>query len=218
MGKKIVIDACVAIDLNTHLENFLEEVLNCLGDDEIYISKVNFEEIQDYKTSNLINLSEKVHIKENSIKDFITFQSKIESHCINLADKDAHVLFLAESENADYVVSSDLNVFKQTNRYRKFMHHNHLIPFSTVDLLDYLYKNGRITGSIFFEKTLNLFKNKEIENVFTHMIREENLNCTKPQQINKVKPYQRMLKERFEMYRKPIINEFNYLWSTRIQT
>jgi hypothetical protein len=50
------------------------------------------------------------------------------------------------------------------------------------------------------------------------MIREENLNCTKPQQINKVKPYQRMLKERFEMYRKPIINEFNYLWSTRIQT
>lgn len=218
MGKKIVIDTCVAIDLNTHLNDFLEEVLNCLGDDEIYISKVNFEELDDYKTANVLRRSQKVYIKENNEEEFINFQNEIEPLSINLENNDAHVLFLAKNENADYVVSSDLNVFKQTSKYRKCTKYDRLVPFTTVDLLNYLYKTKRISGSAFSEKTLNLFKNKEIDNVFNHMVKEENLRCTKPEQVEIVKAYKKMLKERFEMYKRPIVDEFKYLWSLRIQT
>ena len=218
MGKKIVIDTCVAIDLNTHLNDFLEEVLNCLGDDEIYISKVNFEELEDYKTANVLRRSQKVYIKENNEEEFINFQNEIEPLCVNLENNDAHVLFLAKNENADYVVSSDLNVFKQTSKYRKCIKYDRLVPFTTVDLLNYLYRTKRISGSAFSEKTLNLFKNKEIDNVFNHMANEENLRCTKPEQVEIVKAYKKMLKERFEMYKRPIVDEFKYLWSLRIQT
>jgi predicted nucleic acid-binding protein len=45
LAKKIVIDACVAIDLNIPKVDFLEEFLNCSNDDQLLISSANYGEI-----------------------------------------------------------------------------------------------------------------------------------------------------------------------------
>lgn len=217
MGKKIVIDTCVAIDLNEHKVDFLEKLLDCLGDDKIYISTVNFKEIKNHKIESILTNSDRVCIVETNENNFTIFYSEIESKNIKLTNKDAHVLYLAKIENADFVVSSDYNVFYQTNKYKRMMRCSLLVPLNTVLLLKYLYNNNKITGADFFEKTLNIFKHKEIDNVFDHM-RKENFNCAKEKQDKIIAPYAQMLKERFEMYREPIVYEFKNLWSSRIQT
>lgn len=220
MGNKIVIDTCVAIDLNEDKVDFLEKFLDCLGDDEIYISTVNFEELKDdFKITNALKGSKRVHVVKNDENEFSKFIVEIEDMAINLSRNDAHVLFLAKELNANYVASSDINVFRQTQHYRKHRKDKqHLKPLDTALLLQYLYKNNKINGIDFSEKTLNLYKHKEIDNVLDHMINKQNLNCQKEKQIEIMNDYKKMLKERFEMYRKPIVDEFGNLWSLRIQT
>lgn len=215
--KKIVIDACVAIDLNIPKVNFLEQLLSCLGDECIFISSINFNEIHDLKTRRLLQNSEHVAIIEDDDAKFIDFSSELESLRLNLSNPDRHVLFLANELNADFAVSSDLNVIDKVTKYRIIKKLDFMRPQTTVLLIDYLYQSGKIRYNEFFEVSLNLFKYKEIDNMLHHLS-EENLNIPKPEQLRIINDYKRSVRERFQIYKDPLVDEFRQLLSLgRIQ-
>lgn len=215
--KKIVIDACVAIDLNIKKVNFLEQLLSCLGDDIICISSINFKEIHDLNTQRLLKNSKYVQIMRDDDAKFIDFSHELELLKLNLSNKDRHVLFLANELNADFVVSSDFNVIDKVTKYRKIKKLDFMRPQTTVLLLDYLYQSGKIRYNEFFEKSLNLFKYKEIDNMLHHLS-EENLNVPKPEQLKIINNYKRSVRERFQIYKDPLVDEFKQLLSLgRIQ-
>lgn len=212
--KTIVIDACVAIDLNIPKVRFLEEFLNCLGDDHVLISTVNFGEIYDYKTQKLLKESDNVEIINNNETEFDTFSSELEKLRLNLSPKDRHVLFLANASKADFLVSSDFNVFDKTVRFKKLKSLNYMEPLTTVLLLDYIYNKGKIGFSVFFEKSLYLYKYKEIDNMLEHLSKQ-NLNVPKPTQIEIINGCKDSMRERFQFYKDPLISEFRQLIALR---
>jgi len=212
VGKNIVIDACVAIDLSIPQVNFIEGFLKCLGDDKVYISSVNFEEVRDGKVKRILHESNNVNVFLADEVKFNMFSNEIEPLRINLATKDRHVLFLANELKADYVVSSDLNVIDKTDKYRKHMRFNYMKTLTTISLLEYLYLERKIEYDTLFEKGLYLFKNKEIDNILNHLS-DENLNSSRQKQIEIINEYKIIFKDRFEMYREPIVNQFRHLWS-----
>ena len=148
---------------------------------------------------------------------FIDFSHELELLKLNLSNKDRHVLFLANELNADFVVSSDFNVIDKVTKYRKIKKLDFMRPQTTVLLLDYLYQSGKIRYNEFFEKSLNLFKYKEIDNMLHHLS-EENLNVPKPEQLKIINNYKRSVRERFQIYKDPLVDEFKQLLSLgRIQ-
>ncbi|QLC51104.1 hypothetical protein HWN40_13190 [Methanolobus zinderi] len=218
MGKKIVIDACVAIDLNVHKVSFLDDFLNVLGEDTIHISSINYQEIFNGDIRRKLQRSPKVSIHENDQSAFEQFSDELEPLKINMGKKDRHVLFLAKTIDADYVVSSDLNVVDKTEKYQRYRNFEHLRPLTTVSLLAYLYKQGNIEYDVFFEKSLYLFKNKEIDNVLNDLSRQ-NLNTNRQDQIAIINDCKKNFKYRFDLYREPLNKELSRIWSTvRVQT
>lgn len=207
---KIVLDACVPIDLNIPKIDFLETCLKCLNDEEIYISLVNYEEIDDSKIQKML-ADYQVKIVQNDEAEFKKFSAKLESLKINLETNDRHVLFLAYTQRADLVVSSDHNVFDKTNRYRKKNNLTFMRPMRTVLLLNYLYNKRRINFKIYIEKSLNLFKYKEIENIFLNHLCKENLKITREEQIKIIKEFEKFTRERFQDYKIPLIEESRQL-------
>ena len=137
MAKKIVIDACVAIDLNIPKVNFLEDSLKHLSDDHVLISTVNFDEIKDEEAQKLLNSyrDRNVQIIENDETEFDRFSAELETLKINLNWKDRHVLFLANTSEADFVVSSDFNVYDKADRLRARRKLKFMKPMMTVGLL-----------------------------------------------------------------------------------
>ncbi len=210
--KKIVIDACVAIDLNIPQVGFLKEFLNCLGDDRVLISTVNFEEIHDYKTQKLLKNSDTGEIINNDETEFDTFSSELENLRLNLSPKDRQVLFLANASKADFVVSSDFNVYDKAMRLRKIKKLGFMEPLTTVLLLAYIYNQDKIGYSVFFEKSLYLYKYKEIDNMLEHLSKE-NLNVTREEQIEIIDDCKKSMKNRFQFYKDPLIAEFRQLLS-----
>lgn len=97
---KIVLDACVPIDLNMSKINILEICLNYLNEDKIYISSVNFDEIKDIKVKDILR-KYKVNIILHDENNFKKFSSEVEYLKINLSKNDRHVLFLAYTQEAD---------------------------------------------------------------------------------------------------------------------
>lgn len=218
MGNKIVIDACVAIDLNVHKVEFIDAFLSLLDTDEVHISSINFEEIKDKGIQKKLKSCPNVIITNTDTKSFAEFSKELESLRINMTIKDRHVLFLANDISANYVVSSDLNVFDKTVAYRRQRGYKHLEALTTVSLLTYLYKKERIGYDTFLEKSLYLFKNKEISNLLNHL-GNANLNTNREEQRNILNSHDVIFKERFELYREPVTSEFNQLWRrTRMQT
>lgn len=209
---KMVIDACVIIDLDNPHVNFIEGFLKCLGDDEIYISTVNFEEVHDRRLQDILSKSDNVSIVPADEEKFRVFSNELEPLRINLARKDRHVLFLADELKADYVVSSDLNVIDKSDKYRRHMRFKHMKTLTTVSLLEYFYLRERIEYNILLEKGLYLFKHKEIDNIMEHLS-DENLNVSKQKQIEIINEYKITFKERFEIYREPIVSQFRHLLS-----
>ena len=209
--KKIVIDACVAIDLNIPKVNFLEDSLKHLSDDCVLISMVNFDET-DSKIRSLLKSYRNVQIKENDETKFSTFSAELEALKINLSWKDRHVLFLANESKADFVVSSDFNVYDKANRLRQKKNLTFMKPMTTVSLLEYMYNQNKIKYSIFFEKCLYLYKYKEIDNMLEHLS-QNNLKVTREEQIEIINECKKSMRERFQFYKDPLIAEFRQLQS-----
>ncbi len=220
--KKIVIDACVAIDLYIPKVDFLDGFLSCSNDDKILISSVNYEEILKvaqkkpysfsgvYKIQQLLENSDNVEIIENDKTGFDNFYSELRSLEIGMGINDAHVLFLANESNADFVVSSDFNVFDKANQFKNKKKLRYMVAFTTVDLLAYLYEQGKIEYGVFIEKTLHLYKYKEIDNMLEHL-KEKDFRVSKPDQDKIIDDFKHSMKIRFNDYENPLLKEFEYL-------
>ena len=145
--KKIVIDACVAIDMAIPRVNFLENFLDCLDEERILISSVNFNEIKQRDIQTKLRNSSNVEIIETDgtdETDFNNFSDILERLKMNLGRADRHVLYLAEISNADYAVSSDWNVIDKITKYRKVKKSSLMKPLTTVSLFSYLYREDKI--------------------------------------------------------------------------
>ncbi|SNQ59906.1 hypothetical protein [Candidatus Methanoperedens nitratireducens] len=210
MGKKIVIDACVAIDLNIPKINFLGEFLSCCNDDQILISSTNYGEIHDYTILRLLENSDNVEIIDDDNSAFDNFYSELKSLRLGLGRNDGHVLFRANESNAEFIVSSDFNVYDKARQFKKIKSLSYMNPMTTVTLLAYIYEQGKIGYSIFLDKTLRLYKYKEIDNMLEHLS-EEDLNVSKPSQKEIIDEFKQSMKERFQDYKEPLITEFRHL-------
>jgi len=210
--KKIVIDACVAIDLDIPKVNFLEDFLDCLDEECILISSINFNEIRQKNIREKLSNSSNVEIIENDETDFEIFSSELETLRINLSRKDRHVLYLAAISDVDFAVSSDWNVFDKITKYRKVKRISSMKPLTTISLLNYIYNNGKIEYNIFFKKTLYLYKYKEIDNMLEHLS-EENLNVPRQTQIEIINEFKKSMRERFQIYKDPLLFEYEQLLS-----
>lgn len=208
--RKIVLDSCVPIDLEIKKIELLDRCLDSLTEDEIYISSVNFDEIKDSKIQKLLR-SYNVKIIPSDQSKFDNFFSEIKSLELGLSINDSHVLFLAYTQEADFVVTSDDNVFDKTNKYKKNKNLTFMRPMTTVLLLDYIYKKGKMNFKIFFEKSLNLFKYKEIENIFMNHLIKENLNVTREEKNEIIKNYSGFTMKKFQDYQGPLIVELRRL-------
>lgn len=211
--KKIVIDACVAIDMAIPRVNFLENFLDCLDEERILISSVNFNEIKQRDIQTKLRNSSNVEIIETDgtdETDFNNFSDILERLKMNLGRADRHVLYLAEISNADYAVSSDWNVIDKITKYRKVKKSSLMKPLTTVSLFSYLYREDKIQFETFVEKTLYLYKYKEIDNMLAHLS-AENLNVPKPIQTEIINDFKKSMRERFQMYKDPLLYEFKQL-------
>lgn len=208
---KIVLDACVPIDLNIPKVDFLETCLRSLNEEEIYISLVNFNELKKDPKIQKVLKDYNVKIIPNNESDFDKFYTRIESLKLNLDENDAHVLFLALTQKADFVVSTDHNVYDKTDRYRKRNLLKFMRPMRTVSLLYYLYKKRKISFEMYIEKSLNLFKHKEIGNIFLNHLCKENFKVTREEQINILKEFEKITRNIFQDYKNPLIEEVRQL-------
>lgn len=204
VGNKIVLDACVPIDLSIDHVNFLKDFLNCLSNDIVYISSTNYYEIGSLTIRNTLRDSNKVKIIDDDENEFTDFSKEMRRLNIMLSKPDRHVLFLAQKLKADYVVSSDDNVRDKVDRYREHIKLKNMKTFTTISLLEYLYRNGRIQYETLLDKGLYLFKNKEIENALGHL-NDNNLN------MPKIDDCKLNLIYKFELYRNPIVTQFKYM-------
>lgn len=223
LSKKIVIDACVAIDLFIPQVNFLEDFLKYSNDDQILISSVNYKEIikvaqkkpysvaSSYKIQNLLQDSDNVEIIDDDENDFNIFYSELKSLNLGgLSPNDGHVLFCANESNADFIVSSDFNVYDKASKFKRKKSLKYMTPMTTITLLAYIYEQGKIGYSVFLEKTLRLYKHKEIDNMLEHLS-EDDLNVSKPEQKIKIDEFKQSMKARFFDYENPLLTEFAYL-------
>lgn len=201
MGNKIVIDANVPWYLDADKVNFLEMFLICIGDDELYISYENFIEIPLLIRN---KLNDKINIVHDNEDEFDTFTKETRSLKLFLDNKDRHVLFLAQKLKADFVVSSDDNVRDKVDKYREHKKLNYMEPLSTISLLNYLHRRGRIQYITLLDKGLYMFKNKEIENALKHL-NDNDLS------ISKISECKLNLKNKFELYRDPIVTQYKNL-------
>lgn len=208
VGKEIVIDACVAIDLDIPEIGFLEAFLNSLGDDQLFISTENFAEVLTSRTRRLLEHSDNVHIVENDVDRFSVFSQELKDLRCHLGKKDKHVVCLAKEQAADYVASSDLMVFSVADRYRRYHQLDHMFPLTTVTLLQYAFQKQSIDVYTLLEKTLTLFKYKEIDNLVASL-RHQNLNAKGERLHYILDTFATNAKERFELYRGPLLEEFH---------
>lgn len=152
-----------------------------------------------------------VKIISNNEADIEKFSIKLESLKMNLDENDTHVLFLALTQQADFVVSSDHNVYDKTDRYRKNQFLRFMRPMRTVSLLNYLYKKGKISFKIYIEKSLYLFKYKEIRNIFLNHLCKEDFKVTRDEQIKIIKEFEKFTRKTFQDYKDPLIKEVRQL-------
>lgn len=208
VGKKIVIDACVAIDLDIPEVGCLEVVLGSLGDDQILISVENFDEIHSFRTRRLLENSGNVQVVENDADRFSVFSQELKDLRCHLGKKDKHVVCLAKEQTADYVVSSDLMVFSAAERYRRNHLLKYMFPLTTVTLLQYIFQKQSIDAYTLLDKTLTLFKYKEIDNLVA-TLRHQNFNAKGEKLHIILDTFTMNAKERFELYRGPLLEEFH---------
>ena len=85
-----------------------------------------------------------------------------------------------------------------------------MIPLTTVGLLKIFFENKIFGSEIYFEKSLALFKFKEIDNIFSHLS-DEDLRIPIARQRTVIDGYNRLFKERFQIYKDPLVKIYNDL-------
>lgn len=207
----IVFDTCTLIDLDIPEVDLLTQVMDLNEKDvNFIISETNFKEIHSMKIRRLIESTDSFEIKKIDSHKCEIITQDLEELKINLSNDDRQILILAISEKADYIVTSDIPVFDKAARYRKFKNIKYMEPMTTVGLIHLLYRNELIDSSIFFEKSLNLFKFKEIDNILSHLSKEPQSSSS--YRIDEtVKRYKEMMKQRFQIYKNPLVKEYKVL-------
>ncbi len=214
---KIVLDACVLIDLDLDKIQLIKSFNHFLENNNNYnvlISQENFDEISHkdhYKMKKLLENTARFQIIDVDPTAFEKFSNELDRIKIYIVPKDRCVLFLGKHLDADFIVTSDRTLFEKVDRYRNINRIIHKqIPISTVGLMNIMFKTKSIDSQIFFEKSLALFKFKEIDNFFTHFSRQ-NLNVSGEKQLIIMDQYKHSLKERFQVYKDPLVDEYKNL-------
>jgi rRNA-processing protein FCF1 len=208
----IVFDASTLIDLDIPQVNLLNDLVKLQGNKIAFIiSQTNFEEIHSFRIRHSLE-SAKIEIKENDQKSFDKLSEELEKLRITLSPTDRHILMLAITERADFVVTSDLVVLDKITLYRKVKNIEYMKPITTVGIILMLFQNGKIDSLMLFEKSLNLFKFKEIDNILKHLSNEQ-FNVSRDRQLNKIDSYKEILRERFQIYKDPLLMEYEGLKS-----
>lgn len=219
---KIVLDASVLIDFDTDrvdLNNIFIKFVNDSKNYEIIISQVNFDEIENRFHSEmkrkLLNINNFI-VKPLDEPKFEKFSRYIQNDLnVIISKADRVVLFLGIQENANFISTSDTGLYEKIREYRhkKGINTNGQIsPITTVGMLNIIFKAGIIDSSLFFDKSLALFKFKEIDNYFSQMVtRDLKEEGEKRQEI--VQNHIKNLKGRFQFYKNPLVDEYKNLKS-----
>jgi len=227
-----VFDACVLIDLNIEKVDFLFQTLNLLSsDNDLHISNLNLDEFERGVRKQKELKEHGLQVYEVKPDKFESFRSDLKNPSKNIlgGEKDLCVLFVANElskvahiEGDIYVVSSDEGVQNNAKRLKNRFHLQALKIISTVGLFNYMYDNRLIEFPTFTEKTLQLFKRKEIQKYMENIWKAHNLRNLPQEEIIKVcKKYEKALRERFQIYKDPLIENAREIsrevgiWTTR---
>lgn len=194
---KFVFDANVVIGL--HNVHHLEFVMSRLSElsDTVYMDKNNVLELLRKSGREQKRVLEQSKIFKEippDEEDFKRFKMELADRNIFLQGADKYVLYIAQKQKVDYVVTFDENVLRKTDKYRKQYGIRYMKPMTTVSLINYLHMNDKIKFDKYLGVVLNYFKYVEIDNLFdaiTNPSREWDLKA---------------VRERFQRYRDPILD------------
>lgn len=217
LNKKMVFDASSIIDLNINNVDFIIPTLNILKNDNLYISNINFNEL--YKNPDLqetIKNHMNIEIYNTTPDEFSDFRKWLRTspHRIQGGDKDLYVLFvikkLAEEDtnnNIDiYDITSDDGLYGKIKQMSQKIGLRNIRPFTTVALLNYMYQKQLIDFPTFTEKTLQIFKRKEIAKFVGNFYKQHNFGSISNQEIiERCKEQENAMRERFQLYKDPVI-------------
>lgn len=220
MTIKIVLDACVLIDLDLPEIDLIDTFIKFLQEKknyEIMISNINFTEISNGVHSNMkrkLTQSGVLLIKKIDDTTFREFSKKLNYELnITIPEKDRCVLFLGIQNDVTFISTSDTGLHEKIIKYRRIEHihdKNKIIPIPTIGLLNIMFQEKSIDSDVFFEKSLQLFKFKEIKNFFDHMV-TTHLKVEGQKRVQLIEDYTETLKERFQLYKNPVVDEYKSL-------
>jgi hypothetical protein len=201
----IVFDACALIDLDIPQVDLLGHVISLKEKGvKFIISDKNFAEIHSTKIRHALEGADCLEIKKCDDPTNNKISQELEKLKINLSRNDLQVLILAIAEKADLIVTSDMDVYDKIARYKKVKGINYMKPLTTVGLIQMLFEYNIIDSSVFFEKSLMLFKFKEIDNVMDNLSKR-----SKNYEI--IAYYKEFMRERFQYYKDPLVDEYKVL-------
>lgn len=222
MPIKIVLDASVLIDFDTPNVDLVDTFIKFTNENnniQIIMSEVNFDEVENGRHSKMkrkLTNTSNFSIKPLDRPAFDTFSAKIKRELnLIIQDKDRAVLFQGVQENATFISTSDTGLYERILEYRqrKDIHSDQQIkPITTVGILDIMFETGSIDSSTFFEKSLALFKFKEIDSFFKQMVSTQ-LKVEGEQRNRLIQNNIDVLKERFQFYKDPLVDAYRQLKS-----
>jgi hypothetical protein len=95
-------------------------------------------------------------------------------------------------------------------KYKSREYVKKLVPIPSIGLIKILFENHIIDSQLYFEKSLCLFKFKEIDYLFK-LLSKENLDIKGERQLLLVDRYKRSCQERFQIYKDPLVKEYKEL-------
>ncbi|PWR71977.1 hypothetical protein [Methanospirillum lacunae] len=207
--KTFIFDACTFIDLSINTVDCLDFILNNLKDSIIYVSDVNFSEIKDTYVKKIISDSDICEICPIDDAKLTEFWKGLTESRLNLGKKDAAVLFLATSINADYVVSSDWNVIDKTSIYQRNNGiKSKLKALSTINFLELMVRFNVITPNSHIKRGLLLFEGKEFQNTCQHLSKKCN-GCSDREIVRTINDEMDNIKTRFSKYRQSVVTSIS---------
>jgi predicted nucleic acid-binding protein len=194
---KFAFDANVVIGL--HTVHHLEFVMSRLSElsDTVCMDKNNVRELlmeSGIKQKRVLEQSKIFKEISPDEEDFKKFKTELADRKIFLQGVDKYVLYIAQKQKVDYVVTFDQTVLRKTDTYRKKYGIKYMKSMTTVGLIHYLYMNDKIKFDEYLGVVLNYFKYVEMDNLFdaiTNPSREWDLKA---------------VRERFQRYKDPILD------------
>jgi len=214
---KIVLDASVLIDIDTNRVNLVDTFINFVNSKknyEIIMSQINFDEVANLYHSEMKRRLGKIDnfiVKPLDELEFEKFSSHIQNDLgvfINKADR--VVLFQGIKENSNFIATSDTGFFDKINEYRTkkgITTNGQISPITTIGMLNIIFKAGIIDSSVFFDKSLALFKYKEIDSYFSQVVIQD-LKGDGNKRNETTKNHIENLQWRFNFYKKPLVDEY----------